>query len=113
MTVSSTGVWNTAKGGSTVPLKFNLYTTNGGAERTNTADIKLFDQTKLSSCGGLAAEDPVDLTTTGGTSLRYDTTGKQFIQNWKTPSVATDTCYRVNVQFMDGSTIYTFFKLKK
>jgi hypothetical protein len=112
-TVGSTGVWNTAKGGSTVPLKFNLYNSNGGAERTSTVDVKVFDQTKLSSCGGSAGEDPVDLTITGGTSLRYDLTGKQFIQNWKTPAVGTDTCYRVSVQFMDGSSIYTFFKLKK
>jgi len=44
-------------------------------------------------------------------AIRYD--GAQFIQNWKTPSGSTDTCYRASVKFQDGSAIYAFFKLKK
>jgi hypothetical protein len=104
--------WNVAKGGSTVPLKFNLYTTQGGAERTNTADIQSFAIVPL-SCGTTGTEDPVDFTTTGNTSLRYDTTAGQFIQNWKTPNVNGDSCYRTNVKFQDGSVIYAFFKLKR
>jgi hypothetical protein len=51
--------------------------------------------------------------TTGATSLRYDGTAGQFIQNWKTPSVGADMCYRVDVRFLDGSAIYSFFKLRK
>ena len=56
-------------------------------------------------------EDAVDFVTTGNTTLRYD--GSQFIQNWKTPTASTDTCYRVNVKFLDNSAIFAFFKLKK
>jgi hypothetical protein len=104
--------WNVAKGGSTVPLKFNLYTTQGGAERTNTADVQAFAVVLL-SCAVAGTEDPVDFTTTGSTSLRYDTTDHQFIQNWKTPNVTGDSCYRTNVKFIDGSVIYAFFKLKR
>jgi hypothetical protein len=111
--VDSNTTWNTAKGGSTIPLKFNLYTAQGGAERTNTADISGFDAVKLGSCSGSGTEDPVDFVTTGSTSLRYDGTGQQFIQNWKTPSVNGDTCYRSSVKFLDGSAIYAFVKLKK
>jgi YDG domain len=103
-------VWNIAKGGSTIPLKFNLYTSQGGAERTNVADIRQFDAVKLSCTTG-EGEDAVDFITSGNTSLRYD--GVQFIQNWKTPSSNTDTCYRASVKFQDGSAIYAFFKLRK
>ena len=113
-TISATGVWNTAKGGSTVPLKFNLYNAQAGTQLTSTSSVQSFDLVKLTNCSGTAADDAVDyFTTTGATSLRYDGTAGQFIQNWKTPSVNADTCYRVNVKFLDGSAIYSFFKLRK
>jgi hypothetical protein len=112
--IAATGVWNTAKSGSTVPLKFNLYTAQGGTQLTTTASVQSFDLVKLTSCSGTATDDAVDyFATTGATSLRYDGTAGQFIQNWKTPSVNSDTCYRVNVKFLDGSAIYAFFKLRK
>jgi hypothetical protein len=55
----------------------------------------------------------VDFTTTGSTSLRYDTTAGQFIQNWQTPKVMKDTCYRTIVTFQDGTSIHAFFKVRK
>jgi hypothetical protein len=103
--------WNTAKGGSTVPLKFNVYA--GTLEKTSLSDIKSFQTAKLASCAGGLGDDAVDITTTGGTSLRYDTTAMQWIQNWKTPSANTDTCYRAWVTFADNSSIEAFFKLKR
>ena len=48
---------------------------------------------------------------TASTTLRYDSTGRQFIQNWKTPAKA-GTCYTVTVTTVDGSTITALFKLK-
>ena len=104
--------WNTAKGGSTVPLKFNVYA--GTVEKTSLSDIKSFQQSKLASCAGGDAEDPVeDTPTTGGTTLRYDGAGAQWIQNWATPKVTYDTCYRAWVTFADGSSLEAFFKLRK
>jgi hypothetical protein len=112
--VTADTVWNAAKGGSTIPLKFNLFTTQGGQERTATADVKEFQASKLPACTGGAGDEVVEeFATTGATVLRYDTTGAQFIQNWATPKVSADTCYRVNVRFQDGSAIYAFIKLKK
>jgi YDG domain-containing protein/Big-like domain-containing protein len=105
-------IWNTVKSGSTVPLKFNLYTSRGGGELRSTSSISTFDAVKLAACAGDTG-DPVDFVTTGNTSLRYDTTGMQFIQNWKTPTAAASTCYRVDVKFQDGSAVYAFFKLTK
>jgi hypothetical protein len=103
--------WNIAKGGSTVPLKFNVYA--GTVEKTSLSDISGFQTFKLNACSGGLGEDPVDFTTTGNTSLRYDTSAMQWIQNWKTPSVSSDTCYRTMVTFADGSSLEAFFKLKK
>jgi len=110
-TAGANTVWNTVKGGQTVPLKFNLYTSQGGAERRSTSDISGFDAVKLATCTG-DSTDAVDFVTTGNTSLRYDTTGMQFIQNWKTPATPA-TCYRVDVKFLDGSAIYAFFRMTK
>ena len=99
---------NTVKGGSTVPLKFELFA--GTTELTNVADIASF-KTQKTSCSSGALEDAIEFVTTGGTSLRYDATGGQFIQNWKTPTGA-NTCYTATMTARDGSTISAYFKIK-
>jgi hypothetical protein len=105
-------VWSVAKGGSSVPLKFNVYA--GGVEKTSPSDIKEFKQVQLASCSDGAGEEVVEnLPISGNTSLRYDTTDRQFIQNWKTPNVSKETCYRATVIFNDDSSLSAFFKLRK
>jgi hypothetical protein len=103
--VDMNGVFNTVKGGSTVPLKFELF---AGSELTDTSAIKSLQATKVNCTTG--TEDAVEVTATGGTSLRYDSTGGQFIYNWKTPTGAG--CYKVTVTANDGSTISALFKTK-
>jgi hypothetical protein len=105
--VDMNGVYNTVKGGSTVPLKFELF---AGSELTDTASIKSLQSQKI-TCSGTAVEDAIEATVTGGTSLRYDTTGGQFIYNWKTPTGA-GSCYKVTMTAQDGSTISALFKMK-
>jgi hypothetical protein len=51
------------------------------------------------------------MVTTGGTSLRYDSTGGQFIYNWQTPK-KPNTCYNVTMTATDGSTLTAYFKLR-
>jgi hypothetical protein len=106
--------WNTAKGGSTIPLKFNVYA--GLVEKTSLTDTFAatpFRTVKLPACTDATSEDLVDFTTTGNTTLRYDGTAGQWIQNWKTPTDNKESCYRAWVTFADGSSIEAFFKLKK
>jgi hypothetical protein len=108
---STSTIWNTVKGGQTVPLKFNVYA--GAVERTALTDIASFTQASVACTGG-DGSDPVDITTTGNTSLRYDTTAMQWVQNWKTPSYsASASCYRATVRFADGSALSAFFRLTK
>lgn len=64
------------------------------------------------ACTAGAPEDSIEeVATTGGTALRYDALGGQFIQNWKTLKTAT-VCYQVRMTTQDGSFIYANFKLK-
>lgn len=101
------GKLNIAKNGSTVPLKFEVFA--GLTELTNTSIVSTFVQ-KL-TCGTGIATDDIENYATGGTSLRYDTIGGQFIFNWQTPKLA-GSCYRVTLTTADGSNISADFRLK-
>ncbi|MEY2515292.1 MAG: hypothetical protein QOJ89_2650 [bacterium] len=102
------GVVNTVKGGSTVPLKFTVV--DEGVVQTSTSVVATFRQTKV-NCTTTAVLDDIEIVSTGGTALRYDTTGAQFIQNWQTPKLAGN-CYVATVTFIDGQSISANFKLK-
>src|SRR5262249_28457641 len=78
--VDMTGVYNTVKGGATVPLKFEVFA--GPTELSDTAYVKTLTYAPI-QCDGTAPTDEIETTATGGTALRYD--GSQFIYNWKTP----------------------------
>lgn len=107
--VDMNGVYNTVKGGSTVPLKFELFA--GSTELTDIGDIASFTTQRI-TCSGTAVTDAVEVTSTGGTSLRYDATAGQFIQNWKTPTGQAGACYKATMTAQDGNSISAFFKLK-
>jgi hypothetical protein len=102
-------VWNTVKGGSTVPLKFEVF---GAEELTSTATIEASFTAKAVACpSGSFVADPIEILSTGATSLRYDSTAGQFIQNWQTPKKA-GACYEVSVTTGDGSKQTARFQLK-
>ena len=106
----SSGVWNSIKGGQTVPLKFEIFTAAGGAERTNLSDVSSFTLARVGCSAG--PEDPVEpFPTSGATVLRYDAGEGQFIQNWQSPKGANQ-CYRVTMTALDGSSLSAFFKTK-
>jgi hypothetical protein len=103
------GILNDAKGGATVPLKFNVF--KGATELTNTSVVNTFTQKIVCAAG---AGDAIEEYATGNTSLRYDGTpgaDGQFIFNWKTPK-SPGSCYRVTLETKDGTPIYADFRLK-
>lgn len=112
--VDGGGILNTIKAGSTVPLKFEVFA--GATELTDTNVVDQFTA-KAVNCNGLADEGtdaiPLDEMTTGGTSLRYDETSGQFIQNWKTKADDKGKCFKVTLTTDDGSTATANFKLTK
>lgn len=100
------GVWNTVKGGSTVPLKWEMFT---DVEITDPAAITSITATPVSCLGGTA--DAIEVTSTGGTtSPRYDWTAGQFIYNWQTPK-KPGACYQLTMA-AGGTSISALFKLK-
>jgi hypothetical protein len=107
--VVSNTIWNTVKGGQTVPLKFEIFTMVGGTELTSVSNISGFTLVSLPCTPG--TDDPVDvtLTTPGSTTLGYD--GNQFHLNWQTPKGA-NKCYRMTMTAIDGSQLTAFFKTK-
>jgi hypothetical protein len=104
-------VLNTVKNGSTVPVKFELF--SGTTELTSTSAVSSISAKQV-NCAAFNG-DPVDeieyLAPTGGTSLRYDATAGQFIYNWATPKKA-NTCYSLTMTATDGSTLTAYFKLR-
>jgi hypothetical protein len=103
---------NTVKGGSTVPLKFELF---GGA--TNTEQKALSAVSSVSAkqipCGTTpGSSDAIEeIVSTNASGLRFDTTGDQFIYNWKTPK-SPGTCYIVTMTAADQQTkLIAYFKL--
>jgi hypothetical protein len=102
------GVFNTVKNGSTVPLKFQIFA--GSAELSTTSSVKSLTSAQV-ACNSTALTDDIELTATGATTLRYDSTGGQFVYNWQTPKTA-GICYRVTMTTQDGSSLVAFFKLK-
>jgi hypothetical protein len=104
------GIYNVVKGGQTVPLKFEVFA--GMTELTDIAVVKSFTTSRIVCPDGSGVtEDELLVTTTGATSLRYDTTDGQFIQNWKTPKTS-GVCYRATMTTQDESSLVAFFKTK-
>lgn len=102
------GVWNTVKGGSTVPLKFEIFA--GATELTDVSAVYSITSAQVACTAGLE-ETVEEVTATGGTVLRYDPIAGQFIFNWQTLR-KPGTCHRVTLTARDGSTLVAFFKLK-
>lgn len=105
------GTLNLVKGGSTVPLKFEVF--DGDTELT---DVAVLDTFKVGAvnCQTLSGSpsDDIEQYSTGATALRYDTTSGQFIQNWQTPKGKAGSCYQVKLTTDDGTYLVASFKLK-
>ena len=98
---------NTVKGGSTVPLKFEVFA--GTVEQKDVTVVNPL-LTKKKTCG-TNASDSIEVTATGGTALRFDAASDQFVYNWQTPKTP-GACYTVTVELADGSQVSADFQMK-
>jgi hypothetical protein len=109
------GTLNTVKSGSTVPVKFELIGGSSNIEQKSTNAVGSISASKV-NCAAFNG-DPVDAIeylapTSENTGLRFDTTGDQFIYNWKTPAKAANTCYNLTMTAADNTTkLVAYFKL--
>ena len=102
-------VYNKAKAGSTIPVKFSL----GGNQ-----GLSIFANGSPSAapvaCNGTGVYDAIEETGTATvSSLKYDATANQYIYSWKTDTKWAGTCQRLTVKLADGSSHYAFFNFTK
>ncbi len=103
---------NTIKGGSTVPLKFEIFAgALGQNEQSNIAAVQSIQQATVNCTSGVEAAITADELATGGTVLRYDSMAGQFIFNWQSPKGANQ-CYDIIMTTVDGSNLRAHFKTK-
>ena len=109
------GVTNTVKGGSTVPVKFELFGGASGTEQKNLSDVSSVSAKSITCGTAPASSDAIEeiAPTSASTGLRFDTTGDQFIYNWKTSKVSSDKCYLLQMTAADGqTTLSAYFKVR-
>jgi hypothetical protein len=102
------GIHNLVKAGATVPLKFSVQAANGSYIRD--LSIVAF-KTATIPCDSTLGTDEVEMTSAGGTQLRYETSAEQFIQNWQTPKMP-GKCARATITLTSGDKIWADFRLK-
>ncbi|WP_205687504.1 PxKF domain-containing protein [Cellulomonas endophytica] len=101
------GVLNTVKGGSTLPLRFEVFV--GDEELTDPARVRV--TTRTVSCSTSAGVDEVEQIGQGSSALRYDTASGQFVQQWRTPRTP-GTCYAVTAAAADGTAVTAYVQTR-
>jgi hypothetical protein len=91
------------KGGSTVPVKFQLKMPDGTIVQAGSLPQWLTPQR------GSPTTAPIDESVhsdpaTSGTSYRWDSTSQQYIYNWSTKGATVGYYYRISVILDDGQT---------
>jgi hypothetical protein len=106
--VDMNGTLNTAKAGSAVPIKFEVF--DGTTEITDIGKVTVGLPQRI-TCP-TSTQDAIETYAQGESSLRYDIESGQFIMSWKTPK-APGTCYKVSMTSAGNSTPTTaLFMLK-
>ncbi|MGE5462149.1 MAG: HYR domain-containing protein [Syntrophothermus sp.] len=106
--IDNNGVYNVAKSGSTIPVKFSL----GGDQGLGILFAGSPSSAQV-SCPLSAATDSLEEVTTATSGLKYDALANQYIYNWKTSSGYAGTCRQLTVKLVDGSTHTALFKFTK
>jgi hypothetical protein len=90
------------KGGSTIPVKFQLKNANGISVQASSSPLWITPQR------GAAMSASVDESTysdpaTSGTTFKWDSASQQYIYNWSTKGFLTGYWYRITAKLGDGT----------
>ncbi len=89
------------KGGSTVPVKFQLKNASGTAVQSSASPIWLTPQ-KLSTMSAPIDESAYSDPASSGSTFKWDSTSQQYIYNWSTKGLAAGYWYRLSAKLEDG-----------
>jgi len=91
------------KGGSTVPVKFQLKNASGVAVQSSTSPLWLTPQ-KGTAMNMSVDESIYSDPATTGNSFKWDATNQQYSYNWSTKGLATGYWYKIYAKLDDGTT---------
>jgi hypothetical protein len=100
------------KGGSTVPVKFQLKNASGQVVQASSAPIWL-TPAKGNLTTSSVNEESFATTGDSGSTFRWDSSGQQYIYNWNTSSTQAGYYWKISVKLDDGTTYYTEIGLRK
>ena len=107
--VDNLPVLNLVKGGSSVPLKFNL----GGNQGMGILAAG-YPKSSVIPCDSTAEVDAIETVATAGSSgLNFDSTTNQYNYIWKTDKAWTSGCRQVEVKLIDGTSHRANFKFSR
>lgn len=99
------------KGGSTIPVKFQLKKSDGTLVQSATAPVWLAPQPGASMSASV--DEPVySAPATTGSVYKWDSIAQQYVYNWNTKGLATARWYQVSAQLDDGNTYSVTVGLK-
>jgi hypothetical protein len=102
-------VWNSAKAGQAIPVKFSL----SGNQGLSIFDAGFPKTTKVTCPSSAPVIDPIETYAASTPGLQYDASADQYNYVWKTATSLAGTCQRFELQLVDGTSHYAFFKFTK
>jgi len=111
-------VWNSAKAGQAIPVKFSLKGNQGSSMFATTNDAGVptaYPRSVAVKCPGATASVDAIETYSSSTAagLHYDPIADQYIYNWKTATSLANSCQMLDLKLADGTHHYAFFKFTK
>ncbi len=94
-------VWNTAKAGQAIPVKFSL----GGDQGLSLFRVGFPKAIQIACPGAGTPSDPIETyaDTAGGSALSYDAVSGQYHYVWKTEKAWASKCFRFDLGLLDLS----------